>query len=141
MMELKYSEILKINKELENSLTSSSYGITVLSNVIVHQIKEILEYSLRTNDVNVNVKIGDYDNVVQDSKKYKDTNAVIIFWELCNIIDGLHYRIELSNNDQLDEILEKIKSEIDLVLKNLGRTSLVIINKFTSLAFDIDHFF
>ena len=98
MMELKYSDILKLNKELENRLPSSSYNITVLSNVIVHQIKEILEYLLRSEVINANVRLGDYDNIVQDSKKYQNSNMVIIFWELCNVIDGLQYKIELINN-------------------------------------------
>ena len=75
-MELKYSEILKLNKELKNNFQSSSFSITVLSNIIVHQIKEILEYLLRCEDINANVRLGDYDNVVQDSQKYKNTNAV-----------------------------------------------------------------
>jgi len=135
MMELKYSEILKLNKELENRLPSNSYGITVLSNIIVHQIKEILEYSLRSEIINANVEFGDYDNIVQDSHKYKGSNTIIIFWELCNIIDGFQYKIELINHDQLNKILEKTKSEIDLVLKNVEKTSLILINKFTSLPF------
>jgi len=135
MMELKYTEVLKLNKELENNFTSSSYNITVLSNIIVHQSKEILEYLLRDEGINANVEFGDYDNIVQDSHKYKDSNTIIIFWELSNIVDGLQFKIELLNNDQLDEIFEKTKSEIDLVLKNLQKTSLVLINKFTSLHF------
>jgi FkbH-like protein len=134
-MELKYTEVLKLNKELENNFTSSSYNITVLSNIIVHQSKEILEYLLRDEGINANVEFGDYDNIVQDSHKYKDSNTIIIFWELSNIVDGLQFKIELLNNDQLDEIFEKTKSEIDLVLKNLQKTSLVLINKFTSLHF------
>jgi hypothetical protein len=135
MMEFKYSEILKLNKELGNKFKSSSYKITVLSNIIVYQIIEFLEYSLRTEGINANVVLGDYDNIVQDSKKYQDSNVIIIFWELCNIIDGLQYKVELLNDNQLDEILEKTKDEIDLVLKNLQKTSLVLINKFTSLSF------
>ena len=77
MMELKYSEILKLNKELEDKLPSSSYGITVLSNIIGHQIKEILEYLLRGEVINANVEFGDYDNIVQDSHKYKESNMII----------------------------------------------------------------
>ena len=135
MRELKYSEFLRLNKELGTNLKSNPYNITILSNITVHQIMEILEYPLRTEGLNANVEIGDYDNIVQDSKKYQDSNAVIVFWELSNIVDGLQFRIELFNNDQLDEIIEKTKSEIDLVLKNLGKTSLVLINKFTGLHF------
>jgi FkbH-like protein len=134
-MKLKYSEILKLNKEFESKLTSSSYDITILSNIVVHQIKEILEYPLRGEGINANVDIGDYDNIVQDSKKYQDSNAIIIFWELCNIIDNLHYKIEFLDKDQFNEILKKTKTEIDFVLRNLQKTSLVLINKFTALSF------
>ena len=135
MIEMKYSEILKSNKELGDNLKSNSYSMYIISNIIVHQIKEILEYLLRVESINANVELGDYDNIVQDSIKYKESNAIIIFWDLCNIIDGFHYKIELLNNDQLDEILEKTKSEINIVLNNLEKTSLILINKFTSLPF------
>jgi len=135
MIELKYFEILKLNKDIGESLTTTSYDITVFSNIIVNQINEILEYVLRVEGINANVESSDYDNIVQNSNKYRDSNSVIIFWELSNIIDGLHYKIELFNADRIDEIFEKLKSEINLVLKNLEKTSLVLINKFTSLPF------
>lgn len=132
---LKYSEILKINTKLGSNINSNSYNISVLSNITINQIKEILEYVLRNEDINANVRIGDYDNIVQDSIKYENSNVVIIFWELCNIIDGLQYKIELFDNDQFNAMLEKTKSEIDLVLKNLNKTSLVLFYKFTSMPF------
>lgn len=135
MKNLKYSEILRLNKEIETNLTEKPYNITILSNITIHQVKEVLEYSLRSKGVNGNVFFGDYDNIVQDSLKYNDSNTVIIFWELCNIIDGFQFKIELLSDDELSTILEKVKSEIDFVLKNLEATSLVIINKFTSLHF------
>jgi len=135
MIKLKYSEILKLNKELGDSIKSSSYKITILSNIIVHQIKELLEYRLRKEGLNADVELGDYNNIVQDSDKYKNSHAVVIFWELCNIIDGFQYKVNLLNDNQLDEILNKSKAEIDLVLKNFEKTSLVLINKFTSLSF------
>ena len=135
MKSVKYKEILKLNKELSRSLTSDSYSIAVLSNITVNQFKEICEYSLRVANVNAGVKIGDYDNIVQDSLKCKDSNLVIIFWEMCNIIDGLQYKIELFDDQEIDSIVEKTKSEIDLVFKNLQNTSLVLFNKFSSIQF------
>jgi FkbH-like protein len=139
MIELKYSEVLKLNKELGDKLESRHYSITVLSNIIVQQSKEILEYKLRCEDINANIDFGDYDNIVQDSEKYNSSNVVIIFWELCNIIDGLQYKAELLDKNQLDAIFEKIKAEIDLVLKNLNKMSLVLFNIFTSLSFSISN--
>lgn len=135
MMELKYSELLKLNKELGNNLKSNPIKISVLSNIIVHQSKELLEYFLRIECINAIVKYGDYDNLAQDSEKYQDSNVVIIFWELCNVIDGFHYNIELNNKEQINRILENTKAKIDLVLKNLKETSLILFNKFSSLHF------
>lgn len=136
MKNLKYSEILELNSELGKTIKSDAYyNIAVLSNITIHPIKEICEYYLREAGINATIMIGDYDNIVQDSIKYSKSNAVIVFWELSNIIDGLQYKAELYENKQLDGILEKTKKEIDLVLKNLENTSLVLFNRFTSLPF------
>lgn len=132
---IKYSEILKINTELGSNIKSNIYDITILSNITINQIKEILEYTLRIEDINAKVRIGDYDNVVQDSLKYRDSNSVFIFWEICNLIDGLQYKIELFNKNDFNELLAKTESEIDLVLNNLQNTSLVLFNKFSSFSF------
>ena len=135
MKNLKYSKILERNKQLGNALKATVYNIAVLSNITIHQIKEVCEYYLREEGINANIKIGDYDNIVQDSIKYSKSDLVIIFWELCNIIDGLQYKAELYDKNQLDGIFEKAKNEIDLVLGNLENTSLVLINQFTSISF------
>ena len=132
---MKYSQILKANSDLAKSLPDEKYEIVVLSNIITSQLNEILEYTLRVRGIPAIVKSGNYDNIVQDSLKYNDSNTVIIFWEICNIFDGLQFIIELVNDKQLDEIFEKTKKEIDLVLKIFEKTSLVLINKFTSLHF------
>ncbi len=142
MKNLKYSEILKRKAEFGKALhdrdcyeKNFKYEVTVLSNIIVSQFNEILEYTLRVKTIPAIVKSGDYDNIVQDSLKYKDSNLVIIFWELCNIIDGLQFKIELYDDQQIDAIVKKTKSEIDLVFKNLQNTSLVLFNKFSSIQF------
>ena len=142
MKDLKYSEILKRNAELGKALPNRDcyeknfkYEVIVLSNIIVSQFNEILEYTLRIKTIPAIVKSGDYDNIVQDSLKYKDLNLVIIFWELCNIIDGLQFKIELFDDQEIDTIVEKTKSEIGLVFKNLQNASLVLFNKFSSIQF------
>lgn len=132
---LKYGEILRRNANLKKTLPNIKYELKVLSNITVSQLNEILEYSLRVEAIPAIVKSGDYDNIVQDSLKYKDSNLVIIFWELCNIIDGLHFKIELFDDQQIDAIVGKTKSEIDFVFKNLQQSSLVLFNKFTFFQF------
>jgi FkbH-like protein len=135
MKSLKYSDILKQNIELSQKNLGNVYSIAVLSNITVHPLKEILEYCLRSNGINANINIGDYDNIIQDSHKFNNSNAVLIFWELCNIVDGLQYEIEQNNEAQLNDIFIKIKSEIDYVFSILHKTSLILFNKFSSLPF------
>ena len=62
-----------------------------------------MEYTLRVESIPAIVKSGNYDNIIQDSMKYKDLNSCIIFWELCNVIDGLQYKIELLNDDDRED--------------------------------------
>jgi len=124
-----------MNSELGKLLPDEKYEIKLLSNITTSQINEILEYTLRKDTVPAIVRSGNYNNIVQDSLKYKDSNTVVVFWELCNIIEGLQFKIESLNSEQLDNILDKTKAEIDLVLKNLKKTSLLLINKFTALPF------
>lgn len=134
-MELKYSEILQRNAELSRNLPRDRFEIAVLSNVTVFQVKEILEYALRVENIPAAVTVGDYDNIVQDSLKYKDADLVIVFWELCNIIDGLQFKIEIFDDQEMGEIFDRTKAQIDFVFKNLKDTSLVLLNTFTGIQF------
>jgi len=133
---MKYNEIIKLNHELDGVLKEEEYKVVILSNIMVHQSKEICEYLLRAESVNASVSIGEYDNIVQDSAKAQDANAVLIFWEMCNFIDGLQYKVNTLSETELQSLVEKIKLEIDLVFNNLKNTPLVLINKFSSLIFD-----
>ncbi len=133
---MKYSEIIKLNNELEGVISGPEYRIVILSNIMVHQSKEICEYLLRTESVNAKVLIGEYDNIIQDSAKFQDSNAIVIFWEVYNFIDGLQYKAESLSSPEFESIVEKIEIEIDLILSNLKDTPLVLINRFSSLIFD-----
>src|SRR5689334_6228641 len=125
-MELKYSEILRRNSEFSRNLPDEKYEIAVLSNVVLSQAKDIIEYALRIEEVPALVTIGDYDNIVQDSLRYTDADLVLIFWETYNIIDGLHFKIELFNETQVDDLFEKTTAELDFVFRNLKEVSLVL---------------
>jgi len=134
-MELKYSEILQRNAALSRSLPRDRFEIAVLSNVTVFQVKEILEYALRVENIPAAVAVGDYDNIVQDSLKYKGADLVIVFWELCNIIDGLQFKIEIFEDQDIGELFDRTRAQIDFVFKNLKDTSLVLLNTFTGIQF------
>ena len=133
---MKYSDIIKLNNQLSTSIDGSKYKIVILSNTTINQSKEICEYSLREESINAEVFIGKYDNIVQDSSEIKDADAVLIFWEVCNFIDGFHYKINSLSEHNYQNILKKVKLEIDLVFKNLRNIPLVLINEFSTVIFE-----
>lgn len=135
MKDIKYSEILRLNKEFTFDESVRPIEIRVLSNVSVQQSKEIFEFTLRSESIPANVYYGDYDNIIQDSLKYQTSNVVIIFWEICNISDGFEYSSYLLDEDYINKLIERTKQNIDLVFQNLKATSLVLFNRFSALLF------
>lgn len=135
-MEIKYSELLKLNKELKDGNSSEEYNIKILSNIIVNQLTQIVEYPLQKRGVNAIASCGNFDNIVQDSIQFNKSNCVLIFWELCNIVDGFQYKSNVLTESEKSAIIEKTKSEIDYTLTNLNSTSIVIINYFSTTVFN-----
>lgn len=135
MENLKYSEILQQNHLLKETINGVPYKISVLSNVTINSIKEILEYSLRTNQINPSVEPGNYDNIVQDSSKCKNSHLVIVFFDMLNIVDSVSTFFEDLNDDLYNNLKNRIYSEIDIILDNLKECQSVIFNTFSSSYF------
>jgi FkbH-like protein len=133
---MKYTDILKRNKELEQELTSEKYKIALISNITITQLKEVLELSLREIGINAEVTLSDYDAIVQESHRFSNFNAVVFFWELINLVDGLQSKIYLMDQDEINRLANKVESEIDIVLRNTKNVPLVIINQFSASLID-----
>jgi FkbH-like protein len=138
MKSLKYSEILARNRELGQSVGGKPYRITLLSNIVVNQLGEILEFVLRQRGINAEVVYGDYDNIVQDSIRFQDVDAALVFWEAANLVDGLHADAEAMEADELAAFAERVEREMELVLGNLRNVPLVLFNRFSALLFAHD---
>ena len=132
MNTISLSEIISKNKELGTKFTEDEYSIGVLSNVTVSPIDSIIEYSLRLKGVNARVELGDYDNILQDSTRFINKNAVVIFWELINLIESIEIKIERMGAKDFEEISTRFESEILYVLNELKDTPLVIFNRFST---------
>ena len=133
---LTYLEIIEKNNELKKGMDGPECPLFVLSNIIVNQLKEILEYDLRVEDLAAEVSFGDYDNIVQESGNAAFARIVIFFWEASNLIDGLQYKASIMDSSVKKELIEKTKSEIDFVVERLKDVPLVIWNRFSSLVFN-----
>jgi FkbH-like protein len=137
MNNLKYYQILKENKLLASKNANlKPYNIALLSNCIISQLKEILEYSLHNKEINAKVQLGNYDNILQDSERFKNNNLIIIFWEIINFSEGFHYKVDTLSENQISEIIDKAKSEIDFLFNTLKNSAFVILNKFQNNHFN-----
>ena len=98
MENLKYTEILQLNKSLVGTIRSKPFEIGIISNVVVNSFKEVLEYSCRLNQLEPKVEIGNFDNIVQDSIVFNKKDLIISIitehdMRLTAIIDAVHSRM------------------------------------------------
>lgn len=138
-MNLKFSEIVQQNNKLAEKMNSANYSISILSNVILNQLNPVLEYFLRLEDIPAKCISGEYDNIMQDSQRHSSSNAIIIFWEMANLIDGFQYKANILDKTETEAIITRFKSEIDFVFQQLNKTSLVVINRFSTIVFNHYH--
>jgi len=133
---MKYIEVIKKNRELGFLLKGPKYKIAIISNITINQLSDILELSLREEGINADVLIGDYNVIVQDSNRFSQFHAVLIFWEAINLVEGIQEKSYLMTSKELGALKTKVESELELVLHNLRNVPMVLINCFTSIAFD-----
>ena len=132
MENLRYTEILQLNKELAKENFNSEFSAKILSNVTVNSFKEMVEYSLRLKKINPIIEIGNFDNIVQDSVSSSNHNLIFVFYDILNIVDNISSYFESLEEDSILELEQKIKSEIELILLNLRATPTVIFNTFSA---------
>lgn len=136
MENLKYTEILKLNKELIGKIKSKPYNIGVLSNVTINSFREILEYNCRSNNIEPTIEIGNFDNIVQDSAVFNKKDLVIIFYDVLNIVDQVSDFFEDIDDEKYNNLKQKLYTEIDIIFDNLKNTSAVIFNSFSASYFN-----
>jgi FkbH-like protein len=134
---MKLSDAIRRNGELKKSMGSSQLlNAIVMSNVTVNHLKDILECRAREEGINLDVTLGTFDTIVQDSTKLtSDKNMKLVFWELANLTAGIHYSANLLDDDGMEALANKVKTEISFVLNNLRQSSVVFFNLFSASPF------
>ncbi len=111
--------------------------ITILSNIVINQLADILDFWLRKHDITTSINIGNYDNIVQDAASIPRDEVVIVFWEAANINDGFHYLIKNLDAKDIEAYTEKVKGELDMVFSALSNHKKVFFNSFHALPFEL----
>lgn len=135
---MKLAEIIKQNRLLANTGVGPHKKIAVIGNITLLNLNDILEFELRSSGLNVDVYLGDYDSLVQDSKRFSLFDAVLIFYEIGNLVEGLHYKFHTFTETNVDQLINKAEHELGLALKVLRDCPLVLINSFSPNAFEFN---
>ena len=73
-----FSEILKNNNILNEKIKNEDkLELKVLTNITLHQLKPVLEYSLNSNEIFSTLEIGEYDNIVKESLEIADEIPIV----------------------------------------------------------------
>ena len=136
MSNMKWRDIIRRNQQLGDAMSKPIKRIALLGNVTVLHLKEILELELREEGLGAEIVVGNYDSIVQDSELFSSCDAVLIFWEAGNLVDGFHDRYHLFSEIELNALAARVEGEIQLTLQHLASTPLVLINRFSSKVFD-----
>jgi FkbH-like protein len=134
-LRLRHSEMLQGNESRTDSSVCPERRVFVLSNITVSQIYDPLSCILHMAGLDFTVRLGNYDNIFQDSTDVQSGDVVIVFWEICNLIPDFYNRIYDLNPEQVSEVVASVKASLNAVLHNLGKAAIVIFNEFTSAPF------
>ena len=106
--DLPYADLLKKNYHLGSSIVNDQYRVALLSNIVTNQLSDFLEFQLRTHGLPAVVKVGTYDNILQDGLKYSSSRLVVVFWEACNLIKDFHYTVESLDSTCLNKLFDDV---------------------------------
>lgn len=133
MEQLKYSEILKQNAALRVANREvKPYRIKVLSNITCNQLGEVLSFRLYSEQLNPVIEFGNYDNIVQESYRCQQEDLVVVNYDLVNLLDKHPAFVESFNEEEMADVVESVKQELDLILDNLASVPTLVFNTFSS---------
>ena len=98
---------------IDSSEILTDISVGVCSNVILNNFKNIFSGALSENGYSSDITIGDYDSILIDSERFQNCDVIVVVWELANLYDGVQYSIELADQELLEQIEIRFKSEID----------------------------
>lgn len=111
-----YSEIIDFNYKNRNK-NKNKIKLTIISNIICNPIKEYLDYLFTKNKINLEINIADYNNLLNNTKTIKNSDFLLVIWDLINLTDTFDVDSPILNKKKVNEILENFNSKINLFLK------------------------
>lgn len=135
MDKISLSQLTQEKKQLKSVNDLTQLTILILSNVTVEPAEIPLKNVFSKAGFDIKITFGSYNNIVQDSLMAANYDVTIIIWELANVVEDLLFKYFMFDTFQKEELIQKVKSEINLVYSNLSNSPLSFVTKFTTTHF------
>jgi FkbH-like protein len=136
LLELKYAQILAEARSMRASVEGRPYRIAILTNLTIAPLSGILEWALLSEGVAAEVRLTEFDNIVQEAEALTDVDAAIVFWDAANLAEDLPVLADLYEAERLNEIADGVAAAIDRTLDSLAGAPLLLMNTFSALPFE-----
>ena len=124
---MKLENILERNQKIRFPKSKKKIKIALISNITVSIFKYFIEYNLKKKGLNVEVHVGEYNNLIQNAYKFKNFDIIVIFYEFINIYENFEKIKDVQN---LIKIKKNFLKDLNLSLKILKDCPLTIVNDF-----------
>ncbi len=135
MNKISLNNLSQEKNQFKSAKDLTPLSILILSNVTVEPSEIPLRNVFSKAGFEVKITFGSYNNIVQDSLNAVKYDVTIVIWELANVIEDLLFKYFTFDEVQKNELIQKVKSEIDLVYSNLAKAPLSFVTKFTATHF------
>jgi FkbH-like protein len=135
MMPEKWAELIQQTRDLKSKVHGPPYRIGIISNVVIDQMRTPLEWLLFNAGIAAQIEMGDYDQLVQNSLKFRNHDAVVILLDTGSLVPELHARADELTDSDLQSIVETIEASLKTAIQNLSSVPKLLISKFSSFAF------
>ena len=134
---ISYADIIKFNKDNSKLLINKKpiFRIKIITNITCLQLIEFLKYYFLKQNINIDIDLSTYDNFIEETHDTNQYEIIIVFWELCNFINGANYKTEIFNNKEIKEFIDNSLKKINLFLQLMPKSSFILFNKFSANAF------
>jgi FkbH-like protein len=133
MRNVKYAEIVRVISD-KSSVQEGAvpYNISIISNITINNLANLINYYLLKRGLNPSIKLGDYDNVVQESYNQKHADLIIVHIDMIKIIENAGVFIEDLSEGSIKQLVDSTFSDIALIVNNLKHAPAVLFSLFTA---------
>jgi FkbH-like protein len=129
------SQLSQEKEQVKSVKNLTPLTFLILSNVTVETCKIPLKNIFLKAGFDIQITFGSYNNIVQDSQNTANYDVTVVIWELANIIEDLFFKYFAFSDSEKNDLLQKVKAEIEMVSANLAKSPISFVTKFTSAHF------